>query len=721
MRVPLEWLGEYVTIDVPLETLIERFHGAGLPVEHVEHVGNDTILEIELTANRPDCMSMLGVAREVAVMLGRPLRPPKPKPTTYPPAASERIAIDVDDPEGCPRFTARVIEGVRVGPSPAWAQRRLDAAGVRAINNVVDVTNYVMLELGQPMHAFDYDRIAGRRLVVRRAEPGERLRTLDGVEHTLDPEMLVVADAARAVSLAGIIGGSDTEIGPGTTRVLLEAAYWNPPVVGRTARRLGIRTEASARFERGMDPAGPTLAQERAAELFADWCGGRVLRGTIDVVRRPIVERAIRLRPARVATVLGVAVPRAEIIRILRALGCAVAPALPSRRRAGREGHPARHPVAKAGGQTDQPALGVRPPSFRPDLAREEDLIEEVARVYGYDRVPSTMPRGETTPGTIVPVLRIDARVRETLARSGLTEVMTLTLISAEVAEKIWTPVVGLRNPLLTDQSVLRPSLLPGLASALATNAARRVEDVQVFELGRVFLPPPGGVSGSRGGASDSDGRPEERRTIGIAAMGRWRTGWNVSAEQSATDFYHIKGLVEVLLRELGMRDWMIEPQPKAAAWWHPGRAAVVRYHGRAIGRLGEVHPDVAAAHRLPHRAYMAEVDLEAMLSEVALVRTSPHIPRYPSVERDVAVVIPDRLPASRVEATIRAAAGPLSEAVELFDVYAGPPVPAGHRNLAYRLRLRARDRTLTAEEAEEIVQQVRIALQEQDGVRLRE
>jgi phenylalanyl-tRNA synthetase beta chain len=738
MRVPLEWLGEYVTIDVPLETLIERLHGAGLPVEHVERVGNDTILEIELTANRPDCMSILGVAREVAVMLGRPLRAPKPKPVAHPPAASERVAIEVDDPEGCPRFTARVIEGVRVGPSPAWAQRRLDASGVRAINNVVDVTNYVMLELGQPMHAFDYDRIAGHRLIVRRAEPGERLRTLDGVEHTLDPEMLVVADADGAVSLAGIIGGSDTEIGPGTTRVLLEAAYWNPPGIGRTARRLGIRTEASARFERGMDPAGPLLAQDRAAQLFAEWCGGRVLRGTIDVARRPSVRRSIRLRPARIVGVLGVAVPRPQIIRILRALGCAVAPALPPRRRAGSEGRTVRHSVARAGGQTEHPGLGVRPPSFRPDLTREEDLIEEVARVYGYDRVPSTMPRGETTPGTIVPVLRIDARVRETLARLGLTEVMTLTLISAEAAEKAGTPAVALQNPLVADQSVLRPSLLPGLASVLATNAARRIEDVQVFELGRVFLPFPAGVSGSAGispqgddlpgglvgpheSRGDSAGRPEERRTIGIAAMGRWRTGWNVSAEQGATDFYHLKGLIETLLRELGVRDWTTEPQPTVAAWWHPGRAAVLRYHGRAIGRFGELHPDVATTHRLPHRAYMAEVDLEAILSDVALVRASPQLPRYPPVERDVAVVIPDRLPASQVEAAIRAAAGPLLEAVELFDVYTGPSVPAGHRNLAYRLRLRAQDRTLTAEEAEKIVQRVRIALEEQVGVRLRE
>jgi phenylalanyl-tRNA synthetase beta chain len=699
MRVPLEWLREYVTVDVPLETLIERLHGIGLPVERVEHTGDDTVLEIELTANRPDCMSVLGVAREVAVMLGHRLRIPKPKVVTRSPTGSERIAVEVHDPKGCPRFTARMIEDVRVGPSPAWVQRRLEAAGVRAINNVVDITNYVMLELGQPMHAFDYDRVAEHRLVVRRAEPGERLRTLDGVDYTLDPEMLVVADARRAVSLAGIIGGSDTEIGPGTTRVLLEAAYWNPPAIGRTARRLGIRTEASARFERGMDPAGPPLAQERAAQWFTEWCGGRVLRGTIDVTGLRTIRPVIRLRPARVVTVLGVAVPRAQMLRSLRALGCTVGP--------GKEGNPGGHPRARS--------LEVRPPSFRPDLCREEDLIEEIARVYGYDRVPLTMPRGETTPGTIAPVLRIDARVRETLARCGLTEVMSLTLISAEVAAKTGAGVVVLQNPLVAEQSALRPSLLPGLVSVLATNAARRVDDVQVFELGRVFHSTP------RGGAGGLDGRPEERRTLGIASMGRWRGGWNVPIEQGATDFYHMKGLIEVLLRELGVRDWVMDPLSEASAWLHPGRSAVLKYHGRAIGQLGEVHPDVAAAHRLPHRAYLAEVDLEAVLPAVTLIRTSPELPRFPSVERDVAVVIPDRFPAGQVEAVIRAAAGPLLEMVELFDVYAGPPVPGGYRNLAYRLRLRAQDRTLTAHEAEEIVQQVRIALQGQAGVRLRE
>lgn len=711
MRISLEWLREYVDVDVPIETLVEHLHGLGLPVEQVESLGDDTVLDIELTANRPDCMSMLGVAREVALALGRPLRVPRPKPVEHPPAAAGRAAVEIADPEGCPRFTARVIEGVRVGPSPAWVQRRLEAAGVRAIANVVDITNYVMLELGQPMHAFDYDRVADHRLIVRRATAGERLVTLDGIERMLDPEILVVADARRAVALAGIIGGGDTEIGPATTRVLLEAAYWNPITIGRTARRLGLRTEASARFERGMDPEGPPLAQQRAAELVTEWCGGRVLRGIIDVSGRRPPRRSIRLRPQRAAAVLGVQVPGAQIVRILRGLGCTVATP-----RAGRS-------AGAAAGRGS--ALQVQPPSFRPDLSREEDLIEEVARIHGYDRIPATLPRGTTVPAAVVPALRIDARVREILTRLGVSEAMTLTLVSTASAAEGDGPVSVLQNPLVADQSALRTSLMPGLVSILATHAARRVEDVQVFELGRVFHLSRDALSQdarARTAAAihGANSPVEERRSIGIAAMGRWRTGWNVRFEDAAVDFYHVKGIVETLLRELGLDGWTVEALDVPGPWWHPGRSAVLRIHGRVVARFGELHPDLHAGDRLIHRAYLAEVDLESLSPQVVLTRPAPELPRYPSIERDIAAFVPDHLPVARIEATVRAAAGPLLEALDLFDVYSGPPVPPQHRNVAYRLRLRAPDRTLAAQEAEEIMQHVRIALQEA-GVQLRE
>ncbi len=717
MRVPIEWLREFVDLDaVPVETLVERLPGAGLGVEAVEGAADDTVLDLEVTPNRPDCLCILGVAREVALLLGRPLRAPEraaglrrlTRGVEHSAAGGahltpdHRVMIRIEDPDGCPRFTASVVEGVWIGPSPAWMQRRLEASGVRAINNVVDVTNYVMLELGHPMHAFDYDLVAGHALTVRRARPGETLETLDGVTRALDGTMLVVADEERAVSLAGIIGGRSTEINQKTTRVLLEAAYWDPPTIGRTARRLGIRTDASARFERGADPEAPPRAQARAAALLADLYGARILRGLVDVYPRRISQRVLRLRPERAAAVLGVEVPRDEVIRILRALGCTA------------EG--AR-------------VLTVRAPTYRPDLVREEDLIEEVIRIYGYDRVPLTLPRGDTTPGVTAPPLAADRRVREALTRCGLTEVLTLTLVTPEAAAEGGGTPAMLRNPLARDHAALRTSLLPGLIEVLATNAARRVDDVHVFELGRVF------------GGDGGEARPRERRALGIVLMGRWRTGWNVPEEQAVADLFHLRWILDALLGELHAPEHRVAPPAAADVWWHPGRAAEVSIGGRVVARFGELHPDRAAHHRLPHRAQIAEVDLDALYQILAgaapaarpaaadnLVPPPPIVPpgtyaglpRFPDVERDLAAVVSRDLPAAQVEEIIRASAGPLLAAVELFDVYTGPPVPPGHRNLAYRLRFRAPDRTLVAAEAEEILERVRIALRTRAGARLR-
>jgi len=744
MRVPREWLEAYVDLgDISTGTLAERLATVGLPVEGVEQIGDDSVLDVEVTANRPDCLSIIGIAREAALLFGRALRLPegfegKPRVragratrSAYRPGfddmvadrrsagtpsrgrsargrgrsaapaspakraahsavdARKRVSVTVQDPEGCPRFTATVLDEVRVGPSPAWMQRRLEAAGVRAINSVVDATNYVMLEMGQPMHAFDLARVGGRRLIVRRARRGETLVTLDGVTRTVDEESLIVADAAHAVSLAGIIGGQDTEIGPDTTAVLLEAAYWNPPRIGRTSRRLGVRTEASSRFERGADPEGPVLAQRRAGLLLAEVAGAHPAPGLVDVYPRSLPRPVIRLRPSRAAAVLGIEVPRGEAVRALRALGCDVRP--------GAE------------------ALTVRPPTYRPDLTREEDLIEEVIRVHGYDRVPLTLPRGVTTPGRVSAPVTEERRVRDALLRAGLTEVTTLTLVAA-------APPAGpgddgqvlLANPLTAEHAALRRSLLPGLVRVLATNASRRQHDVHVFELGRVWR------------TAERGGRPDERRSAGIAVMGRWRWGWNVPADGVLADVYHLRAALDAVLDDLNIAGAAVAEGPPAShllngtAWWHPGRVAALTLGGRAVGRFGELHPELVERERLPHRPCVAELDLEPLLAAAAPLRTYTGLPRYPEVERDLAVVLPETLAASEIERLIRATAGPLLEAVELFDVYAGSPVPPGHRNLAYRLRFRAPDRTLTAAEAEEIMARIRTALQDQAGGRLR-
>jgi phenylalanyl-tRNA synthetase beta chain len=764
MRVPREWLEAYVDLgDVSTETLAERLETVGLPVETVEQSGDDAVLDVEVTANRPDCLSIIGIAREAALLFGRALRLPEGLQATPTPArarargtprargggtaakssggaagASQRISVAVEDPQGCPRFTATVLDRAQIGPSPAWMQRRLEAAGVRAINTVVDVTNYVMLEMGQPMHAFDLARVGGGRLIVRHARANETLVTLDGVTRTLDAQALVVADAAHAVSLAGIIGGQDTEIGAGTSAVLLEAAYWDPPGIGRTSRRLGVRTEASARFERGADPEGPVLAQRRAGLLLAEVAGAHPAPGLVDVYPRPRERRTIRLRPARANAVLGVEVPREDMIRILRALGCDV--------------------------ETGAAPLTVHPPTYRPDLSREEDLIEEVARIFGYDRVPLTLPRGIASPGTVSEPVAGERYVRSALVRAGLTEVMTLTLVAAGSADEPPSPAprstpadaripddqrpapprdgtdgahpplaegaerrttahapdrdpvngvdgglqVRLANPLTVEHAALRRSLVPGLVRVLATNASRRQHDVHIFELGRVWRAAPDG------------GRPEERRAIGIAAMGRWRFGWNVPADGVLADFSYLRAGVDALLEDLNIAGAEVSAARRdterqdgsGPAWWHPGRAADLVLRDRVVGRLGELHPDVAERERLPYRAYVAELDADALLEAAHRNREYRGLPRYPEVERDLAFVLPETYNAAAIERLIRTTAGPLLEAVDLFDVYAGPPVPPGQRNLAYRLRFRAPDRTLTAPEAEEIIAEIRTALQ---------
>jgi phenylalanyl-tRNA synthetase beta chain len=735
VRVPREWLEAYVDLgDISTETLVERLAMVGLPVEDVEPFGDDPVLDVEVTSNRPDCLCIIGIAREAALLFGRSLRLPEglegerrtrvgraDRAASAPRSrrgsgrstatrsaargraragagadARSRVSVIVEDPEGCPRFTATLIDEVRVGPSPAWMQRRLEAAGVRAINNVVDVTNYVMLEMGQPMHAFDLARVGGARLIVRRARPHETLVTLDGVTRAMDAHSLVVADATHAVSLAGIIGGQDTEIGPDTTTVLLEGAYWYPPGIGRTSRRLGVRTEASSRFERGADPEGPIFAQRRAGLLLADVAGARPAPGLVDVYPRPRPRPTIRLRPARTEAVLGIGVPRADMIHALRALGCDVRPG--------------------------RAALAVRPPTYRPDLTREEDLIEEVIRIQGYDRVPLTMPRGVTAPGRVSAPVAEERRVRHALLGAGLSEVQTLSLVAAggppgggprpEVDGARNGGDIMLANPLTAEQAALRRSLLPGLLRVLATNASRRQHDVHVFELGRVWR------------MTEPGGRPDERRTAGLAVMGRWRWGWNVPADGVLADFYHLRALLDALLQDLDISGAVVAPAEShvrnGTAWWHPGRVAALALGGRTVGRFGELHPDLVERERLPHRPCLAELDLELLLSAAGAFRTYAGLPRYPDVERDLAVVLPETLAAAEIERLIRGSAGPLLEAVELFDVYAGPPVPAGRRNLAYRLRFRAPDRTLTAAEAEEIMARIRTALESETGGQLR-
>ncbi len=700
MRALLSWLREYVDIDDSPDVLAERLPMLGLGVESVERINGDAVLDLEIASNRPDLLGLIGIARELAAAGRREVRLPPDDLDETDPATAAVTSVEIADPVLCPRYVAYLVADVTVRPSPPQIAARLEAAGVRPITAIVDATNYVMLEWGQPLHAFDLDTLDGRRIVVRPAGTGEHLVTLDGVDRSLDSEMLAIADARRPVALAGIMGGSATEIGAQTRTILLEAASFAPWSIRRTSRRLGLRTEASARFERGVDPDGVARAARRAARLIADLTGGRVLRAPVDVYPAPAVRPVITLRLPRVARLLGLEVPPDDVLAILRRLGADL--------------------------RRDGEVIRAVPPVGRRDLEREEDLIEEVARHVGYDRIPETMPVEAMHQGHRAARLDAESAARDTLIRAGLTEAITLSLINLRLLDRLgldqddpWRRAVALLNPLTSEHTHLRPCLLPSLLEAVRVNVSRRREAVHLFEIGRTFragaATPGAGAPASAAGP----GQVEERRSLALALRGPWLVGdWTGPAENREGTVYHVKGALDVLAAELRIGSLSVEaggPQ-----WLHPGRAGRVSLDGTPLGALGELHPAVAARFDLPGRTFVAEIDLEAVLARAVLQPRFAGFPRHPAVRRDVAIVAPEVLPHAAVEAALRESAGRMLEAVELFDVYTGPPLEAGMRNLAYTVTLRAADRTLTGEEVDAIMQRIHTTLAARLPVKIR-
>lgn len=650
---------------------------------------DDAILVLDLTPNYAmHCQSMLGVAREVAALLDRPVRLPEFRLAEADEPASAAVSVEIQAPDLCSRYIARVIRGVRVGPSPEWLRKRLEAAGMRSVNNVVDVTNYVMLETGQPLHAFDYAKIRGRRIVVRRAGDGERLITLDGAERELAGEDLVIADEEGAVAVAGVMGGLDSEVGADTVDIMLESAHFDNLAVRRTARRLGLHSEASGRFEKGVDPNGCLFAADRAAALIRELAGGTVLAGAVDVYPAPALPRRISLRPDRVNALLGTRLDEAEMTAILRRLGLEVA--------------------------AGQGCLAVTVPTRRPDIEGEADLAEEIARIYGYNRIPVTFPRSPVEPAPAGVERGLLEAAREVCLGAGLNEVLTFSFMSPEAWDRMSLPAddplrraVTVANPLSEDQRVMRTSLLPLLLDAVAANVRHRTTDVAIFEIGRVYRPK----------RLPMDELPEERLMLGIAMTGNLEPPtWRAPARPA--DFFVLKGLVEALLERLGVAGAAFVPgQPPS---FHPGRAASLIVDGRAVGVVGEAHPSVQAAYDLPGRVYLAELDLTEIIAFASPWRPYRPLPRYPAADRDLAFALPIDIPAGRVAEVIRHSAGDLLSDLRLFDVYQGEQVEPGWRSLAYALTYQAPDRTLTDAEVESVHNRVRQALQNELGARLR-
>ncbi|HWP35149.1 MAG TPA: phenylalanine--tRNA ligase subunit beta [Thermodesulfobacteriota bacterium] len=667
----------------------------------------DTVFTLKVYPNRPDLLSMLGVAREVAAVTGQRLKAPA-LPASQPGEAG--IPVTIADPRDCARYVGRRLEGIAVGPSPAWLARRLTAAGLRPLNAVVDVTNYVMLELGQPLHAFDADRLAGPRIEVRRARPGERLTTLDGVERRLDPGILVIADAAGPVALAGIMGGEPTEVSASTRRVFLESASFDPVVVRRAAGRLGLRTEAAYRFERRVDPEGCLAALNRACQLLAELAIAEprqreaALAGGSDVYPAPPARRTIALSVPKLNRLLGLAPPldREAVAGYLERL------ALPVRRAA------------------DPERLVVEPPSFRPDLERDVDLIEEVARLHGYDAVPYSVPRlrpAGTPPG---PVARLAAVARESLVAFGFSEAMSFAFIAPAELERLGlregdprrAPLV-LRNPLSAEMSVMRTTLLPGLLAALVRNVSRGIGRLRLFEIGKVFLPRAG------------EPLPAEPTWLAALMAGpREPAGW--LSRPDPVDFYDASGVVEALGRALGVPGLRVAPvaDPGETPYLHPRLSARVEVgpegtaggQGVAVGAVGALHPELL--ERLDVGAlpvFVLELCLDALVPHAERRPRFRPLPRFPAVVRDLALVLDATRPAAEVLARVRAEREPLLREVAVFDVYEGPQLPPGKRSLGLTFTYQADDRTLTDEEVNRIHGRLARRLAEALGAEIRQ
>ena len=634
---------------------------------------DDHVVEFEITPNRPDCLSVIGLAREVSATFDTPL-------TLHEPVVkgggagnlAELLDVETPDPDLCPRYTARMVRGVKIGPSPKWMRERLRSMGVRPINNIVDITNYVMLEYGQPMHAFDYRYVKGGKIIVRRAREGEELTTLDGNVRKLTANMLVIADETRAVGLAGIMGGENSEIVDDTADVVFESANFDGTCIRKAALSLGMRTEASAKFEKGLDPLNTLPAVNRACELVELLGAGEVVDGVIDILNHVPQPTRLKLEPDKINALLGTAVAGDEMVRILKKLDFAV-----------------------DGGQ-------VTVPSWRGDVERMADLAEEVARFHGYNNIPSTLMRGQAAQGGYSADQKVENRLGEVCRACGYSEIITYSFISPSAYDKIgWAQDEPLResmrilNPLGEDTSIMRTTALPSMLEVLQRNHNYRNRDVRLYELGKVYLP---------GGA---DGLAVEPKFLTLGGYG------------PGMDFFTIKGTVEAILKALRTQDAVFYPCADDPSY-HPGRCAGVRAGEQHIGVVGQIHPAVAANYGVDGELYCAELSVEALLAARGADPEYVPLPKYPPITRDIAVVCGEEVTVGALESAIRKGARGLLKQVSLFDIYRGKSVGEGKKSVAFNLVLRADDRSLTGEEADEDVKSILETLEKDCGAVLR-
>ncbi len=632
---------------------------------------SDPVLEIDLTPNRADCLSIIGVAREVAAIQGTRLNYPQVDLEDSDDRITRLTAVTIEAPDHCPRYAARVLEDVSVKPSPFWLQDRLMSVGLRPINNIVDVTNFVMMESGQPLHAFDLDRLAENRIVVRTAIPGEVFLTLDQKERLLDAEMLMICDGEKSVAVAGVMGGLNSEIQADSTRILIESACFDPVSVRKTSKKLGLSTDASRRFERGVDPGGTVLAASRAAALMADVSGGRIAGGVIDAHPRPWIPRPIRLSVSRTHRLLGKRITKKKISRLLSSI---------------------EFEVKDNASLKDE--LKVTAPSFRVDVSRPEDLMEEVARCSGFETIPTTfpsMPTGERPPATR---LELRQRIKTLLLGLGFTEVITYSFIDSLFCDRLQLPlddrrrqVVPLLNPLAENQAVMRSSLIPGLLETLRFNLAQQIKRLKIFEIGKVFI---------QVAAGDLPDEPEI--VAGLWSGSRQAPSWH--GKEIPCDFFDLKGALESLIGALKLEHIRFTRLADAHCHYtRPGHTGRIMAGEREIGTIGELHPRVRAAFDLKQTAFVFELDLGVLEQLRSETKYRMRIPKFPAVSRDVTLIVDAGLEAQEVVNAVAAMNLEVLESIHLFDMFTGGPIPADRRSLSFRMTYRSPEKTLEDDE----------------------
>ena len=683
MRVSYNWLRDYVDINISAQKLAQVLTMAGLTVDSIEKRLGDSVLDIEITSNRPDWLSYIGIAREVAAITGKKLRTPSAAGIRGEGArqgARGKVTVKVEDKKLCPRYTARIIRNVKVGASPGWLKKKIEAAGLRPVNNIVDITNFCLFETGEPMHAFDLDNLSGGAVIIRKAAKGEKIIAIDGAERLLDESMLVIADSALPAAIAGVMGGLKTEVGNQTKDILLEAAYFDPISIRRTSRLLALSTESSYRFERKVDIDNVQYASDRAARLILEIAGGE-MGEFIDTGKIRHDKRAISLRYERLNKVTGVDIPPSKTRSILTSLGARVK-------------------------SLSRSALKLEAPFFRHDLQSEIDLIEEVARVYGYGNIPETIPQIVEKGARLPFDMAVDNKIREILTSLGLSEIITYSLLSKPLLLKAKisdADVIEIKNPLSAEQEVMRPSSIAGMLNSIRHNINRKTKSLRLFELGNVYFKEGADVF-------------KEKRNLSMGVTGLEFTGW--TDKSRGVTLFDLKGVVETLFLSLGVVEFSTREVKDDT--FSPAACSSIEVKGEPLGIIGEIDPEVLDNFDIKDRVYIAEIDCEKLLGFVSLEKQFKEPPKYPSVVRDISIVVDKNISNGQVISSIKETAGRILKDAQLIDRYRGVQIPDGKTGLTYRLEYQDLKRTLLDLDVQEVHFRVVRALENNLGACLR-